>query len=263
MRRLPLRSPPRVWGKAKNRCRSCPLTRITPACAGKRAASLAEITSLWDHPRVCGEKRCGENLLNIAPGSPPRMRGKVAECLFIGARCGITPAYAGKRATPSDFRRPRRGSPPRMRGKGGIPGSCRTRKGITPAYAGKSWMCRYRTRWKWDHPRVCGEKQKLLKLKADGLGSPPRMRGKDGLLATQSLVLRITPAYAGKSDATRWTITIRRDHPRVCGEKTLCRSTVVPVWGSPPRVRGKAVPLRSAAASGCRGPSVPEYDAPP
>ena len=97
MRRSPLRSPPRMRGKAKNRCRSCPLTRITPACAGKRAASLAEITSLWDHPRVCGEKRCGENLLNIAPGSPPRMRGKEGELAYLNDSSGITPAYAGKR----------------------------------------------------------------------------------------------------------------------------------------------------------------------
>ena len=155
------------------------------------------------------------------------------------------------------------GSPPRMRGKGTpvLRGFGRT--GITPAYAGKSLGCFCGLCCGRDHPRVCGEKNLTLNYEDMQKGSPPRMRGKAVCNADSLRTGGITPAYAGKSDATRWTITIRRDHPRVCGEKTLCRSTVVPVWGSPPRVRGKAVPLRSAAASGCRGPSVPEYDAPP
>ena len=160
MRRLPLRSPPRMRGKAKNRCRSCPLTRITPACAGKRAASLAEITSLWDHPRVCGEKRCGENLLNIAPGSPPRMRGKGPDDRAHPLVPGITPACAGKRKPhlhkkgctwdhprvcgekcPNCGRKMKQqGSPPRMRGKAPRIREDLERMGTTPAYAGKSYL---------------------------------------------------------------------------------------------------------------------------
>ena len=56
MRRSPLRSPPRMRGKAKNRCRSCPLTRITPACAGKRTCTATRRCGNGNHPRVCGEK---------------------------------------------------------------------------------------------------------------------------------------------------------------------------------------------------------------
>ena len=154
-------------------------------------------------------------------------------------------------------------SPPRVRGKGYASGFATLKGRITPACAGKSYHLSGTGFCGRDHPRVCGEKMDSLPHRALYLGSPPRMRGKAVCNADSLRTGGITPAYAGKSDATRWTITIRRDHPRVCGEKTLCRSTVVPVWGSPPRVRGKAVPLRSAAASGCRGPSVPEYDAPP
>ena len=198
MRRLPLRSPPRMRGKAKNRCRSCPLTRITPACAGKRAASLAEITSLWDHPRVCGEKRCGENLLNIAPGSPPRMRGKGPDDRAHPLVPGITPAYAGKsnyhlpdhlpggdhprvcgeKCSFSLHGSPWSGSPPRVRGKEVVLVDFICLRGITPAYAGKSVHRSGLHRTEGDHPRVCGEKIYPLLAIASPLGSPPRVRGK-------------------------------------------------------------------------------------
>ena len=161
MRRSPLRSPPRMRGKAKNRCRSCPLTRITPACAGKRTCTATRRCGNGNHPRVCGEKFTVRFTRMVLPGSPPRMRGKDP-----------------------------------------VAHSCKGCVGITPAYAGKSntFLCK-------------------------------------GLTA--------------------------RDHPRVCGEKGLIKVSACGREGSPPRMRGKAVPLRSATASGCRGPSVPEYDAPP
>ena len=157
MRRLPLRSPPRVRGKAKNRCRSCPLTRITPAYAGKSRARRTASSTSWDHPRVCGEKRCGENLLNIAPGSPPRMRGKAAGNQQPGRGLGITPACAGKSS--------------HQHGAG---------------------------RWRRDHPRVCGEKAVAHIWWYSWIGSPPRMRGKDGVNDSAQAVTEITPACAGK-----------------------------------------------------------------
>ena len=50
----------------------------------------------------------------------------------------------------------------------------------------------------------------------------------------------VSPAYAGK----RRTIPRRRsaapDHPRVCGEKLYPICSSIDLWGSPPRMRGKA-----------------------
>ena len=67
------------------------------------------------------------------------------------------------------------------------------------------------------------------------------MRGKVIMPHAPNSPGRITPAYAGKSShqhgAGRW----RRDHPRVCGEKEIAAGRDVAYWGSPPRVRGKAV----------------------
>ena len=53
----------------------------------------------------------------------------------------------------------------------------------------------------------------------------------------------ITPAYAGKRPAA-WAGAWRTgDHPRVCGEKVVLSIFLVPLMGSPPRVRGKVTSL--------------------
>ena len=70
-------------------------------------------------------------------------------------------------------------------------------------------------------------------------GSPPRMRGKDGVNDSAQAVTGITPACAGKSSAARRARQPSRDHPRVCGEKTEYRALVTAHQGSPPRMRGK------------------------
>ena len=77
MRRLPLRSPPRVRGKGL--CKDFHLcdVGITPACAGKSEKQVPFLPPYQDHPRVCGEKAILSQAAQVAVGSPPRMRGKV------------------------------------------------------------------------------------------------------------------------------------------------------------------------------------------
>ena len=232
-------SPPRMRGKV----RAAPLgagdAGITPAYAGKSQPWRSYSQRRWDHPRVCGEKHTNISVRPIPPGSPPRMRGKEANRCMQPPKCGITPAYAGKRHA-----HPRRacllrdhprvcgekaqhratwysaaGSPPRMRGKASMALSCLFCLRITPAYAGKSLKDYGKTMRNQDHPRVCGEKMIGDECLPVNKGSPPRMRGKAMLAFVEIWLKRITPAYAGKrqrciSDALRgW------DHPRVCGEK--------------------------------------------
>ena len=52
--------------------------------------------------------------------------------------------------------------------------------------------------------------------------------------------VRITPAYAGKRKPPAFGATNRRDHPRVCGEKSTAPTKMETCLGSPPRMRGKA-----------------------
>ena len=154
------------------------MTGITPAYAGKSHCFAVPRVDVKDHPRLCGEKmvrcfKCGNS-----PGSPPPMRGKVAQFYFSQIVYRITPAYAGKsfrhlssatiqqdhpRLCGEKLHMPekfvwRLGSPPPMRGKVPILVAAEPRTRITPAYAGKRgsdcfWFCCI-----WDHPRLCGEK---------------------------------------------------------------------------------------------------------
>ena len=199
MRRLPLRSPLRMRGKGPDD-RAHPLVPgITPACAGKRKPHLHKKGCTWDHPRVCGEKLVRLMCCRCLAGSPPRMRGKAPRIREDLERMGITPAYAGKSCGLSFFVTPCRdhprvcgekyqageaarqsqGSPPRMRGKVSAEDFKPQTGGITPAYAGKS-RCNLPSTAPWkDYPRVCGEKVAVCHDHASGVGSPPRMRGKD------------------------------------------------------------------------------------
>ena len=115
------------------------------------------------------------------------------------------------------------GSPPPMRGKGRSKVKHRGGRGITPAYAGKSLQDRTGTRKKRDHPRLCGEKFVSFSKFVRVLGSPPPMRGKDLRRAAGVLLMRITPAYAGKSPRRTAEVCNRQDHPRLCGEKVFFR----------------------------------------
>ena len=67
------------------------------------------------------------------------------------------------------------------------------------------------------------------------------MRGKDTIGLVRMTTPRITPAYAGKSNAKEFACKDGRDHPRVCGEKWRNRAVVEVGKGSPPRMRGKAI----------------------
>ena len=151
---------------------------------------------------------------------PPRMRGKGLNPPRYSGICRITPAYAGKRSPSCRKLKTSRdhpricgekllqvvrlyaavGSPPHMRGKV-LPNAVQLKKsGITPAYAGKSTAAFSSSR--------------------TTLGSPPHMQGKEVCENGEVEIQRITPAYAGKSGISSQAKPSRRDHPRICGEKT-------------------------------------------
>ena len=217
MRRLPLRSPPRVRGKEWYLQGESPAPGITPACAGKRTAQRSQRCQKWDHPRVCGEKTLCRSTVVPVWGSPPRMRGKGHIHILIVNNLGITPAYAGKSALSTFSSRKNSGSPPRMRGKVSVNGRGFILYGITPAYAGKRVAGGFRPGTTQDHPRVCGEKGSSTFWSRNHSGSPPRMRGKGQVSVFLRVFVGITPACAGKSCSSSvsssqrmsWTIRSR------------------------------------------------------
>ena len=156
-------------------------------------------------------------------GSPPRGRGKGLRLLPADTTVRITPAWAGKSTTTAINRdlngdHPRvggeklaltgnapvkMGSPPRGRGKDIVVKGHSSGEGITPAWAGKSSSISEVSSRMRDHPRVGGEKRVPSMIFSAAGGSPPRGRGKvmwGGLLAA---MVRITPAWAGKSNVSK------------------------------------------------------------
>ena len=167
------------------------------------------------------------------------MRGKASCHVHLTLVSRITPAYAGKRALSSSPRvalkdHPRmcgektgfiahrmidKGSPPHVRGKDDNKPLTKAKKRITPACAGKRNPGGLYLSSVWDHPRMCGEKAAFTFDFPKELGSPPRMRGKAMLICIFGVLLRITPACAGKRNFVVVCSSFAGDHPRVCGEK--------------------------------------------
>ena len=230
-------SPPRMRGKEWYLQGESPAPGITPAYAGKRRCPRFRPGKIRDHPRVCGEKVSSTSPIKCLKGSPPRVRGKGQAACEIVVELGITPAYAGKRSygcgteqcgrdhprvcgeksKPKPGKDRRMESPPRVRGKGVRLPPLHVPAGITPAYAGKSYSGSFSFFTPSDHPRVCGEKCSSKLLVKELSGSPPRMRGKDGVNDSAQAVTGITPACAGKSCSSSvsssqrmsWTIRSR------------------------------------------------------
>ena len=90
-------SPPRVRGKGNLHGYHDGGSGITPACAGKSKRLMMGMVSIWDHPRVCGEKPCSPCMPCGPGGSPPRVRGKASRPSQYLSAYRITPACAGKR----------------------------------------------------------------------------------------------------------------------------------------------------------------------
>ena len=148
------------------------------------------------------------------------MRGKATRKICVCENVGITPAYAGKSRCKNTrlcggqdhprlcgekhFQNSsillRVGSPPPMRGKVFLAPLVLSVSRITPAYAGKRSNCWKRLIFRWDHPRLCGEKLFPPFLRRCPDGSPPPMRGKGWKIYEKVTQYRITPAYAGKSE---------------------------------------------------------------
>ncbi len=253
-------SPPRMRGKAHWPLKAHPRCGITPAHAGKRPIWRRLRCWAWDHPRACGEKSTRQSPTGTKWGSPPRMRGKEPHADDAAVCPGITPAHAGKspanwaslsvtrdhpRACGEKLDYPKKnqttkGSPPRMRGKDFAPDRPQDNPGITPAHAGKRACPLPSCSTPRDHPRACGEKPSAPTTISRRTGSPPRMRGKAAEGGQREPPAGITPAHAGKRLSESSACWSGRDHPRACGEKISSSRLRICLWGSPPRMRGKA-----------------------
>ncbi len=246
-----------------------PTGRNTPASAGRTAAGNSRRSGAAEHPRVGGEDRDSPRSQNANAGTPPRRRGGPPPRHAAAGRRRNTPASAGRTRTASRSRWPppehprvggeggpaqrpvlaEVGTPPRRRG-GRIwrPHPCKEGRN-TPASAGRTRPAPRPPTTGSEHSRVGGEDLRLVHRPAAPVGTPPRRRGGHGQRLTEFLLVRNTPASAGKTSASASPVRPGTEHPRVGGEDS--RQQVPPArhGGTPPRRRGglhRAVGVRPA-----------------
>ena len=92
--------------------------RITPACAGKRFASVERQLADWDHPRVRGEKPQLADVGRPGIGITPACAGKSIGFTHQVFGRWDHPRVRGEKRVSCTARVRFMGSPPRARGKG-------------------------------------------------------------------------------------------------------------------------------------------------
>ena len=113
---------------------------------------------------------------------------------------------------------------------------------IIPADAGSTPSRPYTSCPSEDHPRGCGEHVNGAGSVSRYRGSSPRMRGARGRQLEPIVRGRIIPADAGSTLLDVGGVTVRKDHPRGCGEHVVEDGHVFQFSGSSPRMRGAPGP---------------------
>ena len=82
-------------GAQLSTCCAVTVDRIIPADAGSTSFIRVSTSETQDHPRGCGEHFINNELLFVAKGSSPRMRGAQRSLESYHRQTGIIPADAG------------------------------------------------------------------------------------------------------------------------------------------------------------------------
>ncbi len=223
------------------------------------------------HPRVCGERRALALADNQIAGSSPRVRGTLVlgsplERLlrFIPACAGnarwqspaarrrsVHPRVCGERRPWKSTKLFEDGSSPRVRGTQIIARVPTLDVRFIPACAGNAWLRHELSEERSVHPRVCGERRKVMVRLSLSIGSSPRVRGTLGVDPIHSLCGRFIPACAGNAFQENGWFLVGTVHPRVCGERSSSLTSLDLLIGSSPRVRGTLLCL-AARGGGIR-----------
>ena len=175
----------------------------------------------------------------VMPGLIPACAGKTFSFEFFNITVPAHPRVCGENSVKEASFPFQPGSSPRVRGKRLARGFRGINRGLIPACAGKTPREGLRYTNPWAHPRVCGENIDIVSRVDSAKGSSPRVRGKHHFIDGFHDFLRLIPACAGKTSSWLLTSSMRRAHPRVCGENVLAAVGSESLLGSSPRVRGK------------------------
>ena len=131
------------------------------------------------------------------------------------------------------------GSSPLTRGKHGDDVVGSLFGGLIPAHAGKTLPWRPPRPDRRAHPRSRGENDVADEVAHEGRGSSPLTRGKRSSRARLTLVARLIPAHAGKTQCRPLRRRGDQAHPRSRGENPHLGYVEVYAQGSSPLTRGK------------------------
>ena len=171
--------------------------RIIPACAGNADGRSERARTLTDHPRLRGERRSREPGRGQRLGSSPPARGTRRQTRLRIPVGRIIPACAGNARRPAETSRiftdhPRLrgerlvsdhhrvieyGSSPPARGTQEQPHAVKFDRRIIPACAGNASPSGRSGFPEPDHPRLRGERSRLISRFACLIGSSPPARG--------------------------------------------------------------------------------------
>ena len=168
-------------------------------------------------PRVRGKPRPASSPQSASRLIPARA-GKTRQGAGEGAGVGAHPRVCGENSAADSFVRLTTGSSPRVRGKLREEGLGADDRGLIPTCAGKTPGCGGAVVEGWAHPRVCGENAGVWGRRCGGLGSSPRVRGKQHVIPSLVAAGRLIPACAGKTVVPFLGLVSSAAHPRVCGE---------------------------------------------
>ena len=234
----------------------------SPRGRGKRYSKVVEFTQSGLIPAWAGKTFRAMPRPGWTRGSSPRGRGKPPDLKTASIAPGLIPAWAGKTPACSCNRRsaqahPRvggensrrassaaegAGSSPRGRGKRHPVVQVQAGVRLIPAWAGKTTRGSSWPQQRGAHPRVGGENDEYAPPPLALDGSSPRGRGKQPRAYMQKLVVRLIPAWAGKTATVFHAIAFVAAHPRVGGENVMSPSKNCAHSGSSPRGRGKRSP---------------------
>ena len=111
-------SPPRVRGEVVLDVGVADQVGITPACAGRSRQASSPACPVWDHPRVCGEKREYFIGMKAAGWITPACAGRSFVKNLPRAGKRDHPRVCGEKHGCIRISRRNPGSPPRVRGEG-------------------------------------------------------------------------------------------------------------------------------------------------
>jgi len=233
-------TPPLARGRLDSVVADGTVVRNTPARAGKATQSDKRRTAQKKHPRSRGEGPLSISHRMLGAETPPLARGRPPTAFQHGNYQGNTPARAGKAESVRDYMNDLR-KHPRSRGEGTTTNAKQSERSETPPLArGRQWRpldeslagrntparagkaqrgpCPPQRRRK--HPRSRGEGSQNWPLAPSTGETPPLARGRHSVCYNLCVVLRNTPARAGKAGFQKYGQAPNQKHPRSRGEGT-------------------------------------------